>query len=118
MKTIFITIFAIVSLTGCSAIQGKKLANDIANYTQTVKTICNTAELFSAIDKPIPGSEYCEKVIKTADVIQGYGDTLAVVDTLRCVEKNDVKSIDFVECLTTVKWWPVLVDRINREAGK
>jgi hypothetical protein len=118
MKTIFIIIIAIVALTGCSAIQWKRLANDIANYTQTVETICSTVELFSAIGKPIPEIEYCEKALKTADIIQGYDDTLAVSDTLKCVKKNDVKSVDFAECLTTVKWWPVMVDRINNEVSK
>lgn len=117
MKKLMVVLM-VVSICGCAAIDGKRLEKDIANLTDTVEAICGTAELFEAVGKNVPGVEQCEKALQTADLIQGYGDTLAVADTLRCVEKNDVKSADFVECLTSVKWWPVLVDRINAEVQR
>lgn len=118
MKTILITIFAIVTLTGCAAIQGKKLARDIDNYTHVVTTVCEAAELFSAVGKEVPMVVECKEAVKAANLIQNYGDTLAVVDVLECVDKNEVKSVKFVQCVQSVKWWPVLVDRINKEIGK
>lgn len=114
-----VVVFLLVAtVCGCASIDGKRLEKDIANLTDTVGAICGTAELFSAIGKSVPGVEHCEKALQTADLIQGYGDTLAIADTLRCVEKNDVKSVDFVECISGVKWWPVLVDRINTEVQR
>ena len=115
-----ILLLTVVSLAGCAAIDGRRLEKDIANYTKTVDTICTTAELFSTIGKPIPGVDECKQALKTAELIKSRSDAFAVADTLRCVEKNqdNLKSVEFVQCLSGVKWWPMVVDNINKKLEK
>lgn len=109
-----------ISAQGCAAIDGRKLEKDIANYTQTIDTICTTAELFEAVGKPVPGVEQCKQALKTADLIQSRSDVFAVAAAVRCVEKSDKDVSEIARCVdrADIRWLPIVLDRINDEIKK
>ena len=113
MKTILITIFAIVTLTGCASIDAKRLENSAKKYASAVEKICTTVEIFDSVGVEFPGVEQCEKVMKTMDIIKDKADALAITEVIACIGSHPVKSPDFAACVTESQDWSKIAKEIS-----
>lgn len=112
MKTILITIFAIVTLTGCTAIDAKRLENSAKKYAGVIQQICTTVEIFDSVGVEFPGIEQCEKVMKTMDIIKDKADALAITEVIDCTDSYPVKSPDFMACVAESQNWSKIAKEI------
>ena len=109
MKFLIVAFIAAL-LCSCSAIKNRSITNDLAGapkIVDRVKTVCETAELFTAVGVEVPGAKQCVESLKKASP---YYET--VFDVSKCVRQFDPKTRGFRRCISNVELWPMLAGKL------
>jgi hypothetical protein len=116
---LFVTIgFVVASLFGCATLRENNLVDDFEKVSDTVTTVCKTAQLFEIAEVESPVPEICEKVLPVQQKFIGPEEIRAVSGVVYCVKHHNVKSEEFINCVIGVEQWPQVARKISKVALK